>query len=70
MNWDIDNPGWNYTALMLITPPRRLSGGASLYPAWRRSCDYWLRVRANQVFSSNGASGIPGAVQLRSPGAP
>ncbi|MGW8339542.1 ATP-binding protein [Xanthomonas axonopodis pv. khayae] len=36
------------TALMLITPPRWLQSDSSIHPARRRSCDWRLKVRANQ----------------------
>ncbi|WP_218669131.1 hypothetical protein, partial [Xanthomonas axonopodis] len=51
-NSGIDNPAWNCTALMLITPPRWLQSDSSIHPARRRSCDWRLKVRANQeIFS-------------------
>ncbi|MGW8341274.1 hypothetical protein ACWGY7_14455 [Xanthomonas axonopodis pv. khayae] len=33
---------------MLITPPRWLQSDSSIHPARRRSCDWRLKVRANQ----------------------
>ncbi|WP_218669144.1 hypothetical protein, partial [Xanthomonas axonopodis] len=47
-----DNPAWNCTALMLITPPRWLQSDSSIHPARRRSCDWRLKVRANQEYVS------------------
>ncbi|MGW8340307.1 hypothetical protein [Xanthomonas axonopodis] len=36
---------------MLITPPRWLQSDSSIHPARRRSCDWRLKVRANQEAS-------------------
>ncbi|QBG85514.1 hypothetical protein EYR27_19105 [Xanthomonas oryzae] len=51
-------PGWTPVNVKRLLPPRQSRGnslgglasaGNSIPPCWRRSCDYWLRVGANQV---------------------